>query len=179
LVEAPARHRQRGYSFHIRVDLTVPDGEIVVKREPTLYPREQDIAVERRRKGMETRTGRKHLNVAVREAFEIAQRRLRDHARRRRVEVKTHGPKPQGRVTRLFPAGGYGYIETRDGREVYFHANSVINDRFKDLTPGSKVNFIEETGEKGPQASTVRLIKKANAKAALTKRIRTSNDKAA
>src|SRR5262245_55958302 len=32
LVEAPARHSQRGYPFHIRIDLTVPEGEIIVKR---------------------------------------------------------------------------------------------------------------------------------------------------
>jgi ribosome-associated translation inhibitor RaiA len=44
LVEAPARHREKGYSFHIRIDLTVPEGEIVVKREPTLHGREQDMA---------------------------------------------------------------------------------------------------------------------------------------
>jgi ribosome-associated translation inhibitor RaiA len=43
LIEVPARHRKKGYPFHIRIDLTVPQGEIVVKREPTLYPREQDI----------------------------------------------------------------------------------------------------------------------------------------
>ena len=55
LVEAPARHREKGYSFHVRIDLTVPEGEIVVKREPTLYAREQDIGDERRRKQMETR----------------------------------------------------------------------------------------------------------------------------
>src|SRR6516162_3493685 len=55
LVEAPARHRQKGYAFHIRIDLAVPEGEIVVKRESTLYAREQDIGDERRRKQMETR----------------------------------------------------------------------------------------------------------------------------
>ena len=78
VVEAPARHRQKGYSFHVRIDLTVPDGEIVVKREPTLYPKEKDIGDERRRKSMETRPERKHLEVAIREAFHAARRRLED-----------------------------------------------------------------------------------------------------
>ena len=161
VVEAPARHRQKGYSFHIRIDLTVPEGEIVVKRAPTLYPREQDIACERRRKEMETRPERKHLKVAIREAFDAARRRLQDHARRKRVDVKAHQPTPQARVTKLFPLEGYGYVETPDGREIYFHANSVMNERFKDLKLGSKVSFTEEAGEKGPQASTVHLITKA------------------
>jgi cold shock CspA family protein len=166
LVEAPARHRQKGYSFHVRIDLTVPEGEIVVKREPTLYPKEKDIGDERRRKLMETRPERKHLEVAIREAFHAARRRLEDHARQRRADVKTHEPIPQARVTKLFPVEGYGYIETPDGREIYFHAKSVLNKRFKSLKLGSKVSFTEEAGEKGPQASTVHLITRARATAA-------------
>jgi cold shock CspA family protein len=166
LVEAPARHRQKGYSFHVRIDLTVPQGEIVVKREPTLYPKEKDIGDERRRKQMETRPERKHLEVAIREAFHAARRRLEDHARQKRADVKTHEPIPQARVTKLFPVEGYGYIETPDGREIYFHANSVLNKRFKSLKLGSKVSFTEEAGEKGPQASTVHLITRARATAA-------------
>jgi cold shock CspA family protein/ribosome-associated translation inhibitor RaiA len=158
LVEAPARHRQKGFPFHIRIDLTVPEGEIVVNREPTLYSKEQDIEVERRRKDMETRPERKHLKVAIHEAFDVARRRLQDHARRRRVDVKTHEPAPQARVVKLFPTRNHGYLETPDGREIYFHENSVMNNRFKDLTLGSKVSFAEESGEQGPQASTVRLL---------------------
>jgi cold shock CspA family protein len=110
---------------------------------------------------------RKHLKVAIREAFHAARRRLEDHARRKRVDVKTHEPMPQARVTKLFPAESYGYIETPDGREVCFHSNSVLKDRFKSLKIGSKVGFTEEAGEKGPQASTVRLITKARATTAL------------
>jgi cold shock CspA family protein len=167
LVEAPGRHQREGYLFHIRIDLTVPEGEIVVKREPTLYPRERDFGDERGRKKMETRSERKHLKVAIREAFHAARRRLQDHARRQRADVKVHEPMPEARVTKLFPPEGYGYIEAPDGRELYFHANSVINSRFKTLKLGSKVSFTEEAGEKGPQASTVRLITKARATAAL------------
>jgi cold shock CspA family protein/ribosome-associated translation inhibitor RaiA len=167
LVEAPARHRQTGYPFHIRIDLTVPEGEIVVRREPTLYPMERDIGDEGRRKQMETRPERKHLKVAIREAFDATRRRLHDHARRIRADVKTHEPPLEGRVTKLFPVDGYGFIETPDEREIYFHANSVINRRFKSLKIGSKVSFAEEAGEKGPQASSVRLITRARSKGPL------------
>jgi cold shock CspA family protein len=106
-------------------------------------------------------TERKHLEVAIREAFHAARRRLEDHARRKRADVKIHEPMPQARVTKLFPVEGYGYIETPDGLEFYFHANSVLNNRFKSLKLGSKVSFTEEAGEKGPQASTVHLITRA------------------
>ena len=177
LVEAPARHRQKGYSFHVRIDLTVPEGEIVVKREPTLYAREQDAGDERRRKQMETRPERKHLEVAIREAFHAARRRLEDHARQKRADVKTHEPMPQARVTKLFPVEGYGYMETPDGREIYFHENSVLNNRFKSLKLGSKVSFTEEAGEKGPQASTVHLITRARATSAAPPAVRPTTPK--
>jgi cold shock CspA family protein len=175
LVEAPARHHRKGCLFHIRIDLTVPEGEIVVNRAPTLYPAQRDIRDERGRKESETRSERKHLKVAVREAFHAARRRLQDHARRRRADVKVHQPAPLAIVTKLFPRKGCGYIETADGREIYFHANSVLNNRFQSLTLGSKVRFAEERGEKGPQASTIRLIKAEAATALQPSRLRKPN----
>jgi cold shock CspA family protein len=48
------------------------------------------------------------------------------------------------------------FIETADGCEVYFHCNSVLDDAFEHLTVGSEVRFVEEMGEKGPQATSVR-----------------------
>jgi cold shock CspA family protein len=159
MVEAPARHREKGYLFHVRIDLTLPDREIIVKREPTLHARERVLADERRRKGQETRPERKHLEVAIREAFHTARRRLQDHARQVRLDVKTHESMQQGRVSKLLPIQGHGYIETQDGREIYFHANSVLNKCFKNLKVGSKVKFTEEAGEKGPQASTVHVVR--------------------
>jgi cold shock CspA family protein len=84
---------------------------------------------------------------------------------------------PQARVAKLFPVEGYGYIETPDGREIYFHANSVLNNRFKSLKLGSKVSFTEEAGEKGPQASTVRLITRARATAASPPAVRRATTK--
>ena len=53
--------------------------------------------------------------------------------------------------------GGFGFLKTSDGREVYFHRNSVLNDAFPRLKVGTRVTFAEEEGDKGPQASTVRL----------------------
>jgi cold shock CspA family protein len=167
LVEVPARHRQKGYPFHVRIDLTVPEGEIVVKRAPALYSRERRIGDERERKRMEVRPERKHLKVAIHEAFDAARRRLQDHARKLRADVKTHEGLPEGQVSKLFPQG-YGYIETADGQEIYFHSNSVINDRFKTLKLGTKVSFVEEAGEKGAQASTVRVIARGGRKSSLS-----------
>ncbi|MCK4467404.1 MAG: cold shock domain-containing protein, partial [Desulfobacterales bacterium] len=52
---------------------------------------------------------------------------------------------------------GYGFLTTPDGREFYFHKNSVLDDKFKVLKVGMKVRFVEELGEKGAQASTVKV----------------------
>jgi len=64
---------------------------------------------------------------------------------------------PRGIVSTLFPERGYGFLTTTDGKEFYFHKNSVLGDKFKNLRIGTKVRFVEELGEKGPQASTVKV----------------------
>jgi cold shock CspA family protein len=57
----------------------------------------------------------------------------------------------------VFPAEGYGFLETPDGREIYFHGNAVLDGHFDDLRVGAMVEFVETGGDKGPKASTVRL----------------------
>jgi cold shock CspA family protein len=49
----------------------------------------------------------------------------------------------------------YGFLTSDDGREIYFHKNSVLGRAFPPLHVGTAVRFVEEAGEKGPQASTV------------------------
>ncbi len=62
------------------------------------------------------------------------------------------------------PLGEFGFIEASDGREIYFHRNSVLNGGFADLSVGARVTFAEEMGDKGPQASTVKLMGKHSLK---------------
>jgi cold shock CspA family protein len=85
---------------------------------------------------------------------------LQDNVRRLRGAVKQHDGPPTATVARLDPSGEYGFLETGDGREIYFHCNSVLDAGFSRLTVGSRVSFIEAAGEKGPQASTVKLLGK-------------------
>lgn len=132
IVDTPHRHQTKGLLYDVRINITVPDAELVIKRESN-----------------------EDLSVAIRDAFDAARRRLEDFAQRQRGEVKRHETPPHGRVVQLFPEEGYGFLETPDGREIYFHRNSVLNGGFKQLTIGSEVRFAEEEGEKGPQASTV------------------------
>jgi cold shock CspA family protein len=106
----------------------------------------------------ETDPERKHARVAIREAFDIARRQLQDFARRQRGTVKTAVRQARGRISQLFPIDEYGFIENEDGHEVYFQKSSVLKGAFDRLTIGSDVSFAEEPGDKGPQASTVRLL---------------------
>jgi cold shock CspA family protein/ribosome-associated translation inhibitor RaiA len=160
MVEIPHQHHQRGKRFHIRIDLTVAGGEIVVKHEPSLHGSIQQTEREQRKKLQEIAAPHKDIYVAIRDAFKAARRRLQDYARRQDGAVKRHEPAPRARVRRLFPEEGYGYLETFEGSEIYFHKNSVLGSGFEKLAVGTEVSYVEEAGDKGPQASTVRIIGK-------------------
>jgi ribosomal subunit interface protein len=140
LVELHHRHHHQGNLYHVRVDLKVPEAELVASREPGGHHAHEDVY------------------VAIRDAFDAVRRQLEDYVRRRRGLVKTHTTAPHGRVAELYP--DYGKIETADGRLVYFHRNSVVDADFDRLDIGAEVRFTEEPGELGPQASTVHVVGK-------------------
>jgi len=158
LVELVQRHHEKGNRYHVRIDLTVPGDEIVVSHEAGLHKTAQNVGAEKLTKAAESDPERKHARVAIREAFDIARRRLQDYARRRRGAVKRAAKPTRGRISQVLPIDEYGYIEAEDGREVYFHKRSVLKDGFDRLAVGSTVSFVEEQGEKGPQASTVKVL---------------------
>jgi cold shock CspA family protein len=160
MIEAPTNHHRKGDPFHVRIDATLTDGRIIVKHSESLYPPKREVG-ERSSKARETTSERNCLMLAVRGAFSAARRKLQEHARLRRADVKTHEPNPVATVTRIFPDEGYGYLETADGREIYFHENSVLGSPFKKLRTGTRAQIVEETGLKGPQASTVRIIRRS------------------
>jgi ribosomal subunit interface protein len=141
IVEAPHKHHHSGNIYHIRVNLRVPGKEIVVSRNPEFHEAHKD------------------MYVAIRDAFDEVRRELEDHARRRRVEVKSLVTPPRGSIARLIHGdGGYGFLQTEDGRELYFHSNSVLGRGFDRLEKGMEVRYAEEMGEDGPQASTVEIL---------------------
>jgi len=137
VVDRPHLHHKEGNLYQIRIDLKVPGGELAVKRDPSQH------------------TDYKNLDIMIRDAFDEVRRQLEDYARRRRGDVKAHEALSHARVVRVFPEAGYGFLETPDRREVYFHRNSVVEATFEDLAVGTEVRFVEESGDKGPQASTV------------------------
>src|SRR6516162_1133867 len=140
VVEPAGKHHEHGNLYEVRIDITVPGEEIVVTREPSEHTEYKDI------------------QVAIRDAFDSARRRLEDYVRRRRGAVKALETAPHARVSRLFPDEDYGFLSTLDGREIYFHRHSVLHEGFDHLQIGTEVAFVEEEGKKGPQASTVRPV---------------------
>ncbi len=52
---------------------------------------------------------------------------------------------------------GYGFIKPDNGeKDVFFHAQSLVDVAFDDLQEGDKVTFDVEQGPKGPAAANVR-----------------------
>ena len=133
VVEAPHKHQQKGVLYNVRLYITVPDEELVVKKELN-----------------------EDLYVAIRDAFDSARRQLQDYSKQRRGEVKYHEEAPRGRVSKLFPDKGYGFLTASDGQEIYFHKNSVLGGKFEDIEIGMQVHYVADLGEKGLQATTVR-----------------------
>jgi len=104
-----------------------------------------------------TRQGEFVLPLIV-EALDVLDRRLEEHSHIQQQKVKAHEEFAQhGKVLRVFPEKDFGFLETPDGLEVFFHAHAVKKGNFKSLTPGQMVKFAMEEGEKGPQATWVRV----------------------
>ena len=145
VIEAPDRHSQHGGLYGVHIDITIPGHEVVVSHQGPKDQAHEDVY------------------VALRDAFRAARRQLQDVARKQRGQVKHHELPQHARVTKLYLAEDYGFLEGQDEVEVYFHRNAVVRGAFDDLHIGSLVRCViaEGEGEAGPQASTVELIGEA------------------
>ena len=139
VVKGPGGRHQTGGLYEFNIWLALPDGrEVAIERTPHLDERFQN------------------LDFALNDTFKRARRRLQDQVRRMRGQMKVHETTPTGIVKQLLAGEDYGFLETADGRQVYFHANSVANRGFARLEIGEHVHFVEEDGENGPQAIVVK-----------------------
>ncbi len=132
VLNGPPAHRKKGGPYEVDIELLVPGQQLVVNKQSS-----------------------PDIRVALSEAFNAMERRLEDYARKQRGDVKETVRPPRGRITRLFPAEGYGFITSGDGHEIYFHQNSVLEPGFDELEEGMEVRYAEEQGDEGPQASSV------------------------
>jgi cold shock CspA family protein/ribosome-associated translation inhibitor RaiA len=142
VITAPGGHHRKGL-YEVNIWLALPKGrEVNVARTAQQDERYIDI------------------DFAITDTFKRIRRRLQERVRRMQGHVKAHEAQPLGTVIRLDPTGEFGFLETADSREIYFHKNSVLDGAFSRISVGTRVAFAEEAGDEGPQASTVRLLGK-------------------
>ncbi len=132
-VDESDRHHHQGRQFRVKVEVRAPDREQAVS---TLHHHED-------------------VYVALRDAFDSVRRQLEDVVREARGDVKAHAQTRYGRVARLDVEQGFGFIETEDGRDLYFSRENVLHPLFEHLQPGTEVQFIEEPAGEGMQAKRV------------------------
>lgn len=142
IVRGPGDRHKTGGQYQVSIRLALPEGrEVNVGRTPKEDERYAD------------------LTFAIDDAFKRARRQLQDQARVMRGQTKLHEAEPVGTVVRIDPGGEFGFLEGADGHEVYFNCKSIVEGR-SNIGIGSHVSYVEELGEKGPQASTVRVLSK-------------------
>jgi cold shock CspA family protein len=143
VVKGPGQRRRKGGLYDVHIRLALPDGrEVNVARTPPADERHSD------------------LTFAVDDAFKHARRQLQDQVRRMQGHIKDHQGTATATVARIDSSGEFGFLETSDGQEIYFHRNSVIGRGASRLQVGARVTYVEEPGAKGPQATTVKVMGK-------------------
>ncbi len=133
-IEATSHHKEGG--FEIKLVATVPNDTVVV-----------------------TRNG-ETVRAALTESFDVLALQLKEIQRKKRKNKKapvTELTDGVGIIRKLSPHESYGFIMSADQRDIYFHENSLKNIEMDDLSEGDRVLFGETRGDKGPQASWVRL----------------------
>lgn len=141
-----------GSPYRVRIDLTVPPGhELAAEKNPG--------------EGVQYQP----LDAVVRETFDAMRQQLVKLTQLQRASEQAgryeEAQESTGLVTKLFREDGYGFLKTLDGREIYFHQNSVLHHDFDRLGIGTGVHFSLEDGEEGPQASTVKIVDKPGVRA--------------
>ena len=64
----------------------------------------------------------------------------------------------KGTIKRLILDRGFGFIQTAEGKEIFFHRNDIEGMEFASLREGQEVEFEMGQGRGGrPQAEKVRL----------------------
>ena len=140
MVEDTTPKRRSGNDYRVRVEVGIPNHTVVVdKHDPDT-------------------TEHREVSQAIVQAFDIARKRLQKQKELQRGDVKTSDLPPHGRVTSLRTSDTgvrYGFIEARDGRQIYFQESALVDMHYGEIEVGDEVRFMEAGGNEGPQASTV------------------------
>ena len=63
----------------------------------------------------------------------------------------------QGTVKWFDSGKGFGFIEREGGDDLFVHYSAIMSEGYKSLEEGQKVEFDVEKGQKGLQATNVRI----------------------
>jgi len=136
-IEATTHHKEGGYE--VKIVASVPNDTVVVTRKGEL------------------------VRPLLIEAFDVLALQLKEILRKKRKSKKQAEAAAVsdsvGVIHKVSPHESYGFITTYDDREIYFHENALKNIEIDDLVEGDSVIYGESLGDKGPQASWVRVAK--------------------
>ena len=138
-VELPHQRHKQGDVPEVHIELQVPGKTLVVRREHRAKQRHRTPTV----------------RAVVHDAFETAATQLKGYKELLQRDVKPHPAPLTARVTRLLRDLDYGFITTSEGKELYFHRNSVMSGSFDGLKEGDGVQFVEAAGDTGPTAAKI------------------------
>ena len=136
-IEATTHHKEGGYQ--VKIVASVPNDTVVVTRKGEI------------------------VRPLLIEAFDVLTLQLKEILRKKRKSKKQTDAAvvsdSVGIINKVSPHESYGFITTFDDREIYFHENALKNVEIDDLVEGDSVIYGESLGDKGPQASWVRVAK--------------------
>ena len=120
------------------------------------------LALGRRSGEFPSPAGQRTFDMAVAQAFEVAENQIKEHFRKRRDgkdSGETELQPGHGRIARLNASVRNGFIEMPDGESLFF-SEAVLEGDFDRLSEGDEVLALAAAGESayGPQASQVKLI---------------------
>ena len=143
-IKQDQKSRNTSNPFKVRIEMRVPPGHnLVVTHKSGNKEAAED------------------LPAAIKNAFKSAHRRLKQLVEKQQGEKKSHPHQDTtALVIKIFAEEGYGFLRSVDGEEIYFHRNSVLNDDFDRLAPGTGVTYTADVGEKGLQATSVQIVDK-------------------
>lgn len=93
--------------------------------------------------------------------YSVGRGRARGRTRGRRAaaaRTMPTGPKVKGRVKKLVPDRGFGFVRGDDGKEVFFHRSGLGANDYDSLSEGDVVEYVVQEGPRGPRAENVRAV---------------------
>lgn len=135
-IEATTHHKEGGYE--LKMVASVPNDTVVVAK-----------------KG-------ENVGPLLVEAFDVLSLQLKEMLRKKRqlqkgADTAFDDGTRRGVIRKVSPYESYGFIVSQDARDIYFHENALKDISIDSLAEGDEVTFGESHGDKGPQASWVRV----------------------